>query len=66
MKLLIIKTGKKYIRQKDNIISTCEMNKANVFPADQKQKVETIIAQAKQAGFPDATLYKLTITEELA
>ncbi len=66
MILLAIKTGKKYIQQKDNKIITCEMNKASVFPIDQKQKAETIVTQAKQAGFPDATLYKLTITEKLA
>ena len=66
MQLLTIKTGSKYIRKKENIISTCEMNKASVFPIDQKVKAETIVTQAKQAGFRDATLYKLTITEEKA
>lgn len=64
MELLIIKNGESYFRVVEGNYLTCSMDKASVFPLEQKEKVMEHIDVLKNKGFPKAAIYKLTITEE--
>lgn len=62
-KLLIIKTGDAYIRITDNTYTTCDMDKASVFPESKIDDVMAHIKRLKAHGKETAAVYKLIITE---
>ncbi|MEN8211530.1 MAG: hypothetical protein ABFR31_07410, partial [Thermodesulfobacteriota bacterium] len=64
MELLIIKSGKDYIRFKDNSYLTVQLDKASVFPFDQMEIVQQHQASLKKEGFQNISIKKLTLTEE--
>ena len=62
-RLLIIKQGPAYIRVTDNGYTTCNMDKASVFP---ESRIEEVLAHVKRLnahGKEAAAVYQLTITE---
>jgi len=64
MELLIIKSGKNYIRVKDEAYTTCRLDKASVFPIDMLDVVKTHFKKLKEKQFPKVSIRKLTLTEE--
>ena len=63
MKLLIIKNDDNYIRFKDKKYVVCKLDKASVYPFDKLDIVENHIVNLKKAGFYNALIYELVITE---
>ncbi|WP_300460104.1 hypothetical protein [Desulfobacula sp.] len=64
MELLIIKSGRDYLRFKDDGPLFVGLEKASVFPLDQLEKVQTQASSLKKNGFPDVCIKKLVLTEE--
>jgi len=62
--LLIIKAKESYYRFTDDGYLPCEMNKGSVFPLEEVEKVKEMCAALHRDGIADASLVKLTITEE--
>ena len=62
--LLIIKSGRDYIRVKDNRFIRCSLDKASVFPMDQVDHVKSLAARLKQSEYIDVCIRKLVLTEE--
>ncbi|MFH1156663.1 MAG: hypothetical protein V1793_22905 [Pseudomonadota bacterium] len=61
--LLIIRTGTAYLRFIKEECLACGLDKASVFPME---AMDTVVARAqtlKSRGFPDASVFRLTITE---
>ncbi len=64
MELLIIKSGKQYIRFKDNGYQRCTLDKASVFPTARIRHVQNLLADLRARGVADARIKKLILTEE--
>ena len=64
MKLLIIKSGKDYIRFKDNSYLIVQLDKASVFPFDHMEIVQQNQTRLKEQGFKNISIKKLILTEE--
>ncbi len=64
MELLIIKSGKDYIRFKDGRFLTTSLDKAGVYPLDKLELVKAYKNQLESEGFPDVVIKKLVLTEE--
>lgn len=63
MELLIIKSGKDYIRFKDNSYLTVQLDKASVFPMNQMKIVQQHEFHIKEQGFTNVCIKKLILTE---
>ena len=64
MELLIIKTGKDYIRVKDDNYFIVQLDKASVFPLEKLDLVKNHESSLRQQGFKDTYIKKLILTEE--
>ncbi|MDM8537751.1 hypothetical protein QUF70_13420 [Desulfobacterales bacterium HSG17] len=64
MEFLIIKTGKDYIRVKDDKFHIVKLDKASVFPFEKLDLVKNHESSLQQQGFKDACIKKLILTEE--
>ena len=64
MKLLIIKSGKDYIRFKDDDYRLVRLEKASVFPFDRMNRVRQHESCLKEKGFHNVCIKKLVLTEE--
>ncbi len=64
MELLIITSGKDYIRFKDNNYLTVQLDKASVFPFDHMDMVQQHQTRLKEQGFKNISIKKLILTEE--
>lgn len=64
MELLILKSGRDYIRFKDNDYLLVRLEKASVFPFDCMDRVRQHEACLKENGFHDVCIKKLVLTEE--
>ena len=64
MKLLIIKSGKDYIRFKDDTYLLVRLDKASVFPFDQIDAVRQHESRLKEQGFKKVCIKRLILSEE--
>jgi hypothetical protein len=64
MELLIIKSGRDYIRFKDGNALPVRIDKASVFPFDQMDRVRQHASRLKENGFDNVCIKKLVLTEE--
>lgn len=64
MELLIIKSGKDYIRVKTDNYLPCRLDKASVFPLDKLEEVRNHAGKLKEKGFPCISISRLTLSEE--
>jgi len=64
MELLIIKSGKNYIRFKDNSYLNVQLDKASVFPFDHMDIVQQHKTRMEEQGFINISIKKLILTEE--
>ena len=64
MELLIIKSGKDYVRVKTENYSLCQLDKASVFPIDNLDEVKKHVKSLKEKDFPLLSIYKLKLIEE--
>ena len=64
MDLLILKTGKEYIRVKPDGFHVVGLDKASVFPMDQIRKVREYEARLQDQNFPDICIKKLVLSEQ--
>jgi hypothetical protein len=64
MELLIIKSGKDYIRVKAENYILCRLDKASVFPMDKLEEVRTHAKILKEKGFRRISLSRLKLSEE--
>lgn len=64
MELLIIKSGKDYIRFKDDDYRPVKLEKASVFPFEQMDLVRQHEFCLKEQGFQSICIKKLVLTEE--
>ncbi|BBO90137.1 hypothetical protein [Desulfosarcina ovata] len=63
MELLVIKTGSRYLRVKDDDCTAVGLDKASVFPMAMLETVKVHLAAARAHGFPEAVIFRLTLTE---
>ena len=63
MELLVIKNGPDYFRIKDGSFLLVGLDKASVFPSGQLDRVKELHRSARGQGFPEATIFRLTLTE---
>ena len=63
MELLVIKNGSDYLRIKEWGYLAVGLDKASVFPFDQRDRVEALRRSARDHGFPEAAIFRLTLTE---
>jgi len=64
MELLIIKSGKDYIRVKGNNYLLVKLDKASVFLFDGLDLVKNHESSLKEQGFKNISIKKLILTEE--
>ena len=64
MELLIIKTGKDYIRVKDANYFIVKLDKASVFPFEKLDLVKNHASSLKEQKFNSICIKKLILTEE--
>ncbi|WP_041279218.1 hypothetical protein [Desulfobacula toluolica] len=64
MELLIIKSGKDYIRFKDDDYLLVKLEKASVFTFEQMDLVRQHESCLKENGFNNVCIKKLVLTEE--
>ncbi len=64
MELLIIKTGKDYIRVKDDNFFIVKLDKASVFPFEKLGLVKNHASSLKSQKFNNVCIKKLILTEE--
>ena len=64
MKLLIIKSGKDYIRFKDDTYLLVRLDKASVFPFEQMDLVRQHESRLKEQGFKKVCIKRLILSEE--
>lgn len=62
--LLIIRSDENYIRYKDGSYFPAPFDKASVFPVEKAETVLHHLDRARRAGFGNACIRKLVITEE--
>jgi len=63
MELLVIKNGTDYIRIKEDAFLAVGLDSASVFPFDQLDRVSQLQRDAREQGFPEAAIFRLTLTE---
>ena len=63
MELLVIKNGTDYIRIKEDAFLAVGLDRASVFPFDQLDRVSQMQRDAREQGFPEAAIFRLTLTE---
>ena len=63
MELLIIKSGRDYIRFKDDTYLFVSLDKASVYPFDQMDVVQQHAACLMEKGFQDVCIKKLVLEE---
>jgi len=63
MDLLVIKDGPDYIRIKEGVFISVSLDKASVFPFGQLDRVKELHRSAREHGFPEAAIFRLTLTE---
>lgn len=63
MDLLTIKTGDRYLRIQADSARAVGLDKASVFPMDRLAHLKTHLVHLRKNGFPDAAIYRLTLTE---
>jgi len=64
MELLIIKSGQKYIRFKDDTYLIVSLDKASVYPFDKMALVQQHESCIKEKGFKNVCIKKLVLTEK--
>ena len=64
MELLILKSGKDYIRIKGNACILVQLDKASVFPLSELETVKQHVCSLKKNEFTDISIRKLVLTEE--
>jgi hypothetical protein len=64
MELLIIKSGKDYIRVKAENYIRCPLDKASVFPMDKLEEVKTHVEILREKGFRHVSISRLLLSEE--
>lgn len=64
MELVIIKSGKTYIRVKEGEYLKVNLDKASVFPMEKLPMVRDFEKEIKSRGFEKVCLKKLVLTEE--
>ena len=64
MELLIIKSGKDYIRVKTEDYILCQLDKASVFPIDNLDEVKKHVKKLRKKEFPLISIYRLKLLEE--
>ena len=64
MELLIIKSGKDYIRVKAEDYILCQLDKASVFPIDRLDAVKKHVKKLRDKDFTRVAIYKLKMIEE--
>ena len=64
MELLIIKSGKDYIRVKAEDYILCQLDKASVFPIDRLDAVKKHVKKLREKDFTRVAIYKLKMIEE--
>ena len=64
MELLILKSGKSYIRVKEEQFLVVDLDKASVFPMDQIKKVLAFKDSLNREGFREVCIKKLVLIEE--
>ncbi|MBU0462736.1 MAG: hypothetical protein KKD21_11660 [Proteobacteria bacterium] len=64
MELLIIKSGKQYIRFKDDTYLLVNLDKASVYPFDKMDVVQQHESCLKEKGFHNVCIKKLILTEK--
>lgn len=64
MELLIIKSGKDYIRVKTENYIRCPLDKASVFPMDKLEEVRTHVKILRFKGFRRVSISRLKLSEE--
>ena len=64
MELLIIKSGRDYIRYNDDNYLFVRLDKASVFPLDRMEQVKQHESRLKEQGFYNVCIRKLILTEE--
>lgn len=64
MELLILKSGREYIRFKDGTFLLARLENASVFPVDQMDTVQQHEARLIKKGFKNVCIKKLVLTEE--
>ena len=64
MELLILKSGRDYIRCKASTYLLVKLDKASVFPMDQLNRVREHEIRLNQEGFQTVRIKKLILTEE--
>jgi len=64
MELLIIKSGREYLRFKNNDDLLVQLDKASVFPMEKIDLVEQHETRLKAKGFGTVRIKKLILTEE--
>ncbi len=63
MELLIIKSGEKYIRVKEETYLLCSLDKASVFPFEKIEVVKRHVQSLKRQAFRDVATFKLILSE---
>jgi hypothetical protein len=63
MDLLIIKCGCDYIRIREEKLIAVGLDKASVFPMNRLDQVKDDLKRIQESGFPEAAIYRLTLTE---
>lgn len=63
MELLIIKSGDRYLRLKNDRWIAVGLDKASVFPMATLEGVKGHLDHVRQHGFPDAAIYRLRLAE---
>ena len=64
MELLIIKSGKDYVRVKGGDYILCNFDKASVFPMDKLDVVKDHLSMLRNRGFVPVSINRLIISEE--
>ncbi len=64
MELLIIKSGKDYIKVAPEGYTTCLIDKVSVFPMNNLEMVKEHVKRLKDVGFPRVAIHRLRILEE--
>lgn len=63
MELLVIKSGAAYIRIRETGIVAVGLDKASVWPLARLNQVEEQLGRVQNSGFPEAAIFRLTLTE---
>ncbi len=64
MELLIIKSGKDYVRVKGGDYILCNLDQASVFPMDKLDIVKDHLTMLRNRNFPSVSINRLIILEE--